>query len=143
MEIRKARIEDIDKMLYIERLNFKERAFSRAQFRDYVKKGHTYVVCHNDVVAGYCVVFVRSNSRTARINVVSIDPTITGIGLGSALLDVIHQTYMTYDAMQLEVNMLNHRAIKLYKSIGYDPKAVLKDYYGPGTIAIKMIKPLK
>jgi ribosomal protein S18 acetylase RimI-like enzyme len=143
MEVRKARLDDIETMLYIERANFKERAFSRRQFEGYIKKGHTYVVCVSSIVIGYCVVFVRSNSRTARINVISVDPKSTGHGLGTFLLTYIEGRYKNYDAIQLEVNVLNVHAIRLYKNRGYDPVATLRDYYGPGTTGIKMIKSLK
>jgi ribosomal protein S18 acetylase RimI-like enzyme len=143
MIIRLAQWEDILAMLRIEQANFKERAFSRRQFRHYVQERAAYVLADTYVVYGYIVVFGRSNSNTARINVVSVDPQYIGKGYGSMLLNHVEVYYGTaYDYMALEVNLLNWQAIKLYKSRGYLPKKILADYYGKDTTAIKMVKSL-
>lgn len=141
--IRQAKWEDISEMIRIERLNFHERAFSRRQFRHYVQERSAYVVGDNFVIYGYIVVFSRRNSRTARINVVSIDPKHTGKGYGSILLEHVETLYNEYDFMALEVNTKNLGAIRLYNSRGYEAKKLLPNYYGDGADAIKMIKPLK
>jgi ribosomal protein S18 acetylase RimI-like enzyme len=150
MKVRLAQFEDVSEMVRIERANFKERAFSRQQFRHYVQessayyqKSSAYVAADGFVVFGYIVVFCRHNSATARINVVSVDPIHTGKGIGSMLLDEVEFRYhVYYDYMALEVNVENWRAIKLYKARGYEPKKILPDYYGEGTTGLKMIKKL-
>jgi len=143
-EIRIARWEDITAMLRIERANFGERAFTRQQFRHYIMGRCAYVVVDNFVLYGYIVLFVRAKSKTARINVVSVDPKHTGKGFGSLLLDYAETKYSeTYDYMGLEVNADNLGAIRLYKGRGYNPKKVLPNYYGEGTTGIKMVKQLK
>lgn len=142
--IRQAKFEDISEMVRIERLNFQERAFSRRQFRHYVQERSAYVVADNFVVFGYIVVFSRCNSRTARINVVSVDPNHTGKGYGSQLIEHVECVYgQTDDHMSLEVNSRNIGAIKLYERMGYMPKNLLLNYYGEGTTGIKMIKDLR
>jgi ribosomal-protein-alanine N-acetyltransferase len=144
MFIRKGNFGDIDDLHRIELAQFKERAFSRVHFRNYIKKGQCYVLATNDAVLGYCVVFTRANSRISRIQVIAIDPCHTGKGYGTTLLEYVEKGYWIagYDTMQLEVNVLNIGAIKLYKSRGYEAMDTLPGYYGEGTLAIKMIKRL-
>lgn len=143
-KIRIAEFEDISEMVRIERANFQERAFSRRQFRHYVQEHSAHVVFDSYVIFGYCVVFSRRNSNTARINVISVDPKYTGQGYGSMLLDEVESIYGDfYDYMALEVDAKNTNAIKLYLRRGYEPKKELPDYYGIGTMGIKMIKDLK
>jgi ribosomal protein S18 acetylase RimI-like enzyme len=143
--IRLARSQDIDSMLRIERSNFGERAFSRRQFNYYVKGKMAHVLDDSGVIAGYIVVFMRIRSRVARINVVSVDPALTGMGYGSKLLDEAEALYWccACDVMSLEVNVLNYQAIKLYKRRGYEAVKTIADYYGKGETAIRMIKELK
>lgn len=142
--IRLARSQDVDSMLRIERSNFGERAFSRRQFNYYVKGKMAHVMDDSGIVTGYIVVFLRIRSGIARINVVSVDPAFIGMGYGTKLLDEAEALYRccACDTMSLEVNVLNYKAINLYKRRGYEPVKTIPDYYGKGETAIKMVKKL-
>jgi ribosomal-protein-alanine N-acetyltransferase len=143
--VRKANLGDVDDIHRIELAQFKERAFSRDKFKLGIKKGHVYVLATSDAVLGYCMVSTRSNSRTARIVVIAVDPHHTKVGYGSALLDYVELAYFMcgYSAMSLEVNALNYGAIALYERRDYQCQKWLDGYYGEGTIGIKMQKRLK
>lgn len=144
MQIRLATLSDIDNILRIERASFGVRAFSRRQFSHYIKNGLIHVVADIPGVIGYIVVFVRANSDTARINVIAVDPSHTGKGYGTMLLGYTEQRCLAdYSAISLEVNVINYKAIQLYKTLGYEATRVLCDYYGPGETALKMVKRLK
>ncbi|MGZ4849816.1 MAG: GNAT family N-acetyltransferase [Candidatus Bathyarchaeia archaeon] len=142
--IRLALPEDLDDIVRIERESFGARAFSRAHFERYMKKGSMHVLTINYVVYGYIVVFVRANSDTARINVVAIDPAFKGRGFGSVLLNFIERIcFADYLYISLEVNVTNWKAINLYKKLGYEAVKTLPDYYGEGQTGLKMIKKLR
>lgn len=126
--IRKATVDDIDKLLEIERSSFKHGAWNRNHFRRLIRsgKGQFYVYEINEkYLVGY--IYVTPNGR-----ILSIASTLA-CGIGSQLLDHIEQQYVK---LHLEVCESNQKAIRFYERHGYIQYGTKTKYYDNGETAL-------
>ena len=67
----------------------------------------------------------------SQITTIGIDPHYQRRGLGRALLEAMIDFALQQDCqvMSLEVRISNQKALSLYQSLGFQTKAIRKNYY--------------
>lgn len=96
-------------------------------------------------IVGYALLFLRKNSRIARLYSLAIAEEFRGKGLAKRLLlkcesKVLEQNKST---LRLEVKENHKAAIQLYTNLGFTQTRILPQYYQDRTNAIQMDKELK
>jgi ribosomal-protein-alanine N-acetyltransferase len=87
------------------------------------------VLKYNNSVIGFCLSFI--SNVESELYKIAISKDYQNLGFGKLLLR-LHLTYLTlFEVKQnyLEVNINNHKAINLYKKIGYKEINKRKNYY--------------
>lgn len=129
MIIRPMREADLPRVLEIERESF-HTPWGRWAFLVEMKPpGHAFVCEVQDQVVGYMV--LRIIRDEAHLMNIAVDSPWRGKGLGKAMLrfaiDLCAQKGVT--SIWLEVRESNHRAIALYRKMGFVPIARRVKYY--------------
>ncbi|MBX3570603.1 MAG: GNAT family N-acetyltransferase [Rhizobiaceae bacterium] len=144
LEIRPARASDVDALLAIEHAAFAGDRLSRRSLRQLVaaRSAIALSAVADDVVAGYCLVLLRSGSRIARLYSIAVAPGRRGIG--RPLLERAEAAARTRGAaeLRLEVRADNARAVALYEACGYAAFGSRPGYYHDGQAAIRFRKTL-
>ncbi|MCR4410013.1 MAG: ribosomal protein S18-alanine N-acetyltransferase [Candidatus Saccharicenans sp.] len=133
MLIRRMREEDLPEVLAIENLCF-PNPWSRETFLGEIQNraiSFPLVVVHREQkrIAGY-VIFWQIGDE-AQVNNVAIHPDFQGQGLGElAMRHVLGRLKENgVHFVSLEVRVSNHRALSLYRKLGFSILGVRKDYY--------------
>jgi ribosomal-protein-alanine N-acetyltransferase len=87
------------------------------------------VLKYNNSVIGFCLSFI--SNIESELYKIAISKNYQNLGFGKLLLK-LHLTYLTlFEVKQnyLEVNINNHKAINLYKKMGYKEVNTRKNYY--------------
>lgn len=147
VSIRAARAEDLDALLRLEKASFATDRLSRRSLRNAMQSpaAALLVASLDRGVAGYALVQFRSNSSAARLYSLAVDRSLSGRGIGRALLVAAERAARRRGCgfMRLEVGARNRRAASLYQSNGYTPIAILPRYYADGGDAVRLQKVLK
>ena len=139
---RKARIEDLERVLAIESQVFHADSFSRRQLRYLMQhaKGAFFVAVARGIVVGYISVLTRSN-RIGRIYSLAVDQEYRGKGIAELLIDTavdfMHAQYI--ERIFLEVAVDNVAAISLYEKKHFIKRSIKPGYYDSGADAYSMI----
>lgn len=127
------REEDLPEVVAIENLCF-PNPWSRETFLGEIQNraiSFPLVVVHREMkkIAGY-VIFWQIGDE-AQINNVAIHPDFQGQGLGELairyVLDRLKENGVRF--VSLEVRVSNHRALSLYRKLGFSILGVRKEYY--------------
>ncbi|MBC7349051.1 MAG: ribosomal protein S18-alanine N-acetyltransferase [Candidatus Aminicenantes bacterium] len=127
------REEDLPEVVAIENLCF-PNPWSRETFLGEIQNraiSFPLVVVHRErkKIAGY-VIFWQIGDE-AQINNVAIHPDFQGQGLGELairyVLDRLKENGVRF--VSLEVRVSNHRALSLYRKLGFSILGVRKEYY--------------
>lgn len=135
MNYRNATLSDVLFMVEIEIKSFNEiDRFKIYQIKHFVKNKNksiiTDIVLKDNVPIGWAAYFTRKNSSGARLYTFCIDPALRGNGFGKEYLKLrLEEFKKNYKKITLEVRESNYSAIKLYESLGFKKKKILKDYY--------------
>ena len=133
--LRAARASDLDALLALEAL-FPGDRLSPRQFRHHLRnpRARLRVLMLGHDLAGYALVFLRRDSRLARLYSIAVDPAWRGRGLGATLLtDAEAQARRAKArALRLEVRADNTSAVALYEARGYRRLKHLPGYYDDG-----------
>ncbi len=144
LEIRLARLSDLDVLVAIEEAGFEADRLSRTGYRRLINRSSAAVLIAEDkgAVAGSAVVLFRALSRKARLYSIAAAPGFKGVG--RALLDGAEKLARRRgaSAVQLEVREDNLRAIRLYENSGYRLFGRKLHYYAGGATALRFAKPL-
>lgn len=147
MCIRKAISSDLPVLLEIESLCFTSDRISQRRFRAWLKNEHCVflVVELEQHVAGYGLVIMRKGTRLARLYSLAIHPKFSGKGLARELMVALEKDTVAIGKlfMRLEVEKNNHRAIRLYQSLGYKVFGDYKNYYANNADALRMQKAIR
>lgn len=146
MHYRKAKLEDINRLVEIENLSFDYDQLDAKNFRYFIHKGHCDLVVQikNDVITAYCLLLYRHGTKPARIYSIAVHHDFLGQGLGKALMTELevftkqHERYL----IRLEVKVSNHAAITLYQKMGYEHFATKTAYYANNEDALCLQKQL-
>lgn len=143
VNIRLATLSDLNDILRIENSSFDRDRFSRRQFGYLISKanGAFYVAVSERGLMGYISLLKRSGSEHLRIYSIAVHPDFRGQKIGQLLIDKA-KTYATtchLNQISLEVRTDNTDALKLYRSNGFEIRAVISEYYGDRSDAFKMV----
>lgn len=127
-------------MVEIERICFPgEVAFPSSMFSYLLTYAEALVACDNRV-GGFVVGY--TSGKRGLIYTLDIHPDYRGKGMGSTLLRSMEELLVAKGArmLRLEVATENPAALALYHKAGYRKGCLIKDYYGLGRDAWRMIK---
>jgi len=145
--IRKATVSDLDNIVHLEQLCFREDRFSRRQFRYLIVKSRAdfLVVGEAGRITAYLVLLKRRNWKGMRIYSIAVSPSHRGKGLARLLLDEAEERARRNGNLFLflEVSGNNPEAIRLYGRHGFNVFGERPAYYQDGSSALKMRKPLR
>ncbi|HZJ84149.1 MAG TPA: ribosomal protein S18-alanine N-acetyltransferase [Syntrophomonadaceae bacterium] len=140
--VREMKASDVDEVIGIEREAFTLPWSKESYLADLRNDFATYLVCdYAGQVAGYAGMWVVFYD--AHITNVAVAKEYRNQGIGKMLLMGLEKVAKEKEAtrMMLEVRPSNYAAIHLYKSIGFKPYNIRKNYYSDnGEDAIVMTK---
>jgi len=146
MLIRRARKSDLEAVLKIENSSFEAERFTRPQLLYLMTKARgLFLVLELEAeIAAYLSVLTHKKRRSLHIYSIAVDPAHRGMKLGQLLIEktIAYALELQLPAISLEVSTRNSSAIALYTRNGFNTVEILKDYYGKGENALKMIKKL-
>jgi len=147
VEIRKARVSDVDDLAAIENAVFPGDRISRRSFRALIERetAEVLVAAVDGLLGGYAIVLLRRGSGVARLYSIAAAPGFAGQGIGRRLLDAAEDAAFHHDRMllRLEVREDNRRAIQIYEKAGYRRFGREADYYEDGATALRYEKTLR
>ena len=120
---------DIDEVARLDASAF-EFPWSRNDFEGSLKAGHSFLLLRDDEtllgMAVYMQIFEQSELLT-----IAVDPNHQGKGYGKLLLNEVIARLAANRAeiLFLEVRVSNHRALSLYKGLGFKEISRRKGYY--------------
>ncbi len=145
--LRTATDADVAAIVEIEAAGFSNDAerFSERKIRSLLRSPRTSVLVaelHRNVtgwIAGFVV--TTGPKPWGRIYALAVHPTARGLRLGATLARKMIEILKSRGArvIVLEVREGNAKAESLYRSLGFQPCRQLRDYYGPGLHAIRMV----
>jgi len=144
LKLELARKTDVKELISLEKICFKEDAFSKNQITYLITKakGEFIVIRQNNKIVAYLIISKRDNSKQIRIYSIAIDPQARGLGLAKRLMNYVEDVCKKElkDRISLEVSKENAPAISLYKSFGYGIVGERPNYYANGGSALLMLK---
>jgi ribosomal-protein-alanine N-acetyltransferase len=134
--IETAQIQHLDRIYEIEKECFEREAFTEQQIAglltDYNSIG--LVAKQNDNIVGFIIgsVYFEGNVLTGHILTVDVSPGCRKRGLGARLLRKMEGLFKEKGVRvcHLEVREDNVAALSLYRKLGYQKVATLRNYYG-------------
>jgi ribosomal protein S18 acetylase RimI-like enzyme len=146
VDLRRGRIGDLGALLALERDLFTTDQLSGRSFRHFISSPKATLIVAEDggEVAGYVLVLYPPRSKLARVYSIAVGHTFRGRGLGSLLVTAAEDAAKRRrrQAIRLEVDEHNTRAIARYKKSGYRLFGRHYDYYDDHTHALRFEKPL-
>lgn len=149
--VRAARIEDLDRLVALERLSFDADRISRRSFKALLASRSAILIVAEGPggvsapLEGYAALLLRAGTALARLYSIAVAPVAKGRGVGRALLHTAELAAFERDriALRLEVREDNAPAIALYEASGYRPIGRYLDYYADHMPALRYEKTLR
>lgn len=146
LHIRLATKEDLDALLNLENICFKEETFQKRQLKYLLLKARSMVLVAeiDRNIIGSMIILLRKNILNARIYSFNVHPEHRRKGIGSSLMDTALDKLEKkgYKNITLEVGINNQIAWNLYRSKGFIVDKKLSNYYTNGDDALHLIKKL-
>lgn len=140
VELRPARLSDLDRLMQIEHASYGVDAWSRVAMAEDLEARHTvYLAAERDgAVVGYAGLGI--GYPDAEVLTIAVDPVCRGVGAGRALFEGLLEVAREANCLRvfLEVGVTNEPALALYRSAGFEGLAVRKRYYPSGEDALVM-----
>lgn len=143
--IRAAKKEDLDALLNLEEICFKEETFHREQLKYLLLKARSVVLVAGDGgIIGSIIVLLRENIRNARIYSLNVHPVHRRQGIAGMLMDKAMELLKEKGVKKitLEVGVNNKPAQNLYASKGFVADKKLCNYYKNGDDALHLFRKL-
>jgi len=144
--IRRARPDDLEALLALERSAFNTDHLSRRQYRQHIGSDTAAVIVAAGAagVLGKAVVFFNARHDIARLYSIAVGHAARGQGLGAILLAAAEKAARRRGSrrVRLEVSQKNTGAIRLYESRGYKRIGERRRYYENGEHAWRYEKAL-
>ncbi len=145
--VRAAVAADLEAIHDLEIASFATDRLSRRALRRFIAAPHRPLIVakFGAALAGYALLAVRKNTKTARIYSLAVDPTRGRRGVGRALLQACERYARGHGrtALRLEVRYDNAAAIALYEKLGYRQFGRYPGYYADGAEALRFEKILR
>jgi len=146
LHIRLATKGDLDALLNLENICFKEETFQKRQLKYLLLKARSMVLAAeiDRNIIGSMIILLRKNILNARIYSFNVHPEHRRKGIGSSLMDTALDKLEKkgYKNITLEVGINNPIAWNLYRSKGFIVDKKLSNYYTNGDDALHLIKKL-
>ncbi len=143
--LRAATKHDADDIVEIEASAFiEDDRFSARQVKRLIENPRAIVIvaAKDDAVLGWSVALVRTHRRwrSGRIYGVAVAHSAKGQGIGRALVETLIDKLeaQSITRIYLEVRADNTPAMTLYESLGFEPIAILADYYADDIHGLRM-----
>jgi ribosomal-protein-alanine acetyltransferase len=144
--VREAVVGDLDAVAKLECDSFPEDQVPRRSFAYYLRAPQRPVIAATieGALAGYVLIALRKDVRSARIYSIAVDPRFARRGVASALLAAAEKFALRHErhSITLEVRYDNAPAIALYEKCGFRPFGEHEDYYTDGATALRYRKTL-
>lgn len=132
--IRELEIQDLDRVLELEKICFNENiAYNYKQLKYLIENANSYCLAelNNQYIRGFIIVLYKNGSKVAGIETLNVDPIFRGTGIGKKLLMAAEKDMYSrfIRRIRLEVSTGNTPALNLYKKSGFRITEILKDYY--------------
>lgn len=143
--IRVAKKEELDALLNLEEICFKEEKFHKLQLKYLLLKAKSVVlVAEAGGIIGSIIVLLRENIHNARIYSLNVHPAYRRQGIASLLMDtamgLLKEKGVTKVTLETGVN--NKAAQNLYESKGFFVDKRLYNYYKNGDDALHLFRKL-
>lgn len=140
--IRKATVDDVDRLTVLENDCFTTDKISKRQMRYLISKAKaiTLVAEQQNQLLGYCVCFVPMQPRPARLYSLAVLAESRGKGVAKQLISRLFLLLKEQQRQRcrLEVRESQHLVQALYKNYGFTEVLSLPDYYEDGESALRM-----
>jgi ribosomal-protein-alanine N-acetyltransferase len=144
--IRIASGDDLDALLSLEKICFKEETFHKKQIKYLLLKAKSVVLVaeNKDNIIGSIIILLRKTILNARIYSLNVHPEYRRLGIASSLMDFGMDILRKrgYEYVTLEVGINNQAAQKLYRSKGFVIDKTLYNYYKNGDDALHLTRKL-
>jgi ribosomal protein S18 acetylase RimI-like enzyme len=131
-------------LMLIEEECFGAERFSAEIVRAFVERDDTFVLAATEEgeLIGSAMCVASELRREGKIASIAVRKDFRRKGVGSGLLAECEKCFGRLGALRysLEVEASNSAAVSLYLGEGYEVKATLSDFYGPGRNALYMEK---
>lgn len=138
MITRAATMDDLDRLMVLERTIFPEDAWSTTQMSEGLSSpfGHYLVSDNNGDIVAYAGAFHLPGDEVADIHTIAVTAGARGNGLGAELFDALVSWCAKDGARRilLEVRADNLIAQNLYQSRGFQTIAIREGYYQPANV---------
>ena len=146
-QIRSAAKEDLDSLLGLENICFKEEKFHRKQLKYLLLKARSIVLVAEigGNIIGSIIILLREGILSARIYSLNVHPEYRRRGIAGSLMDTALDILKEkgYDNVTLEVGINNSVAQNLYRSKDFIFDKKLSNYYKNGDDALHLMRKLK
>ena len=144
--IRAARKDELDALLGLEEICFKEETFHKNQLKYLLFNAKSIVLLAalDGEVVGSMIILLRKRVYHARIYSLNVHPQRRRAGIGGLLMDTALKLLKEkgFRNVSLEVGVNNKAAQKLYKSKGFLADKTLYRYYKNGDDALHLARKL-
>ncbi|MFN3659902.1 MAG: GNAT family N-acetyltransferase [Brevinematales bacterium] len=136
VSFRQATIDDLDRVVYIEKSSFSpDEAFGRRQILYLLsnQRGSVFseILLWGEEMVGWACWLGRGGSRVIRLYSIALLPSYQGKGIAEEYLRMrLTKFALSYSFCHLEVRVSNERACALYTRLGFTVKERLEGYYG-------------
>ncbi len=145
-QIRSAVKEDLDSLLGLEQICYKEETFHRKQLKYLLLRARSMVLVAEigDNIVGSIIILLRERILNARIYSLNVHPEYRRRGVAGSLMDTALDILEEkgYDNVTLEVGINNRVAHNLYRSKEFVVDKELSHYYKNGDDALHLRRKL-
>ncbi|MCX9080945.1 MAG: N-acetyltransferase [Candidatus Methanoperedens sp.] len=142
--IRSATKDDLDSLLDLEQICYKEETFHRKQLKYLLLKARSIVLVAqiSGNIVGSIIVLLRERILNARIYSLNVHPEHRRRGIAGSLMDTALDILEEkgYDNVTLEVGINNRIAQDLYRSKDFIVDKELPHYYKNGDDALHLMR---
>jgi ribosomal-protein-alanine N-acetyltransferase len=145
LTIRRFQLQDLDRILRVEKEAFGRRAWSAGQFRHYADAYHRLflVAVVDSTIAAYSI--TRTSENRAELDSIAVAKHYQNRGIGSAFLGSLIRKLQRegFETLSLMVRRDDERAIRFYRDLGFRRIRTVPNYYEGGETAWRMQRALR
>ena len=146
MDLRRAKSNDLNMLISLERLVFDQHAYNHQQLRYLLTKAKatTYVTKNEDGIVGWAIMLWKKSVRVGRLYSIGVRPDHRRKGIANQLLAQLEDDAIQRDCNRttLETTESNIGGQAFYRARGYVVTEKMPGYFHDGSNAIRMVKRL-